>query len=653
MKSFLPKGIVLPSRTLFIRFLLLCLLSALPQHLAKACYANFSHTNACAGDTVWFYGLDSYAVHAWDFGDETLGAPNVAFNDTAYHVFSTPGLYYVTHFVNIGAEWAYETQAIEIGTDCFAAQFEVACAGGGIYTVFTNTSIGQNLTYLWDFGDPASGAENTDTIQTPYHYFTAEGTYNVSLTISNGTETETISQAVTISSTAADCIYANASYLYNICAGNTTLFYVNYSANVSMVFWDFGDPASGLANISTEMNPEHYYSEPGFYPITLVYGNGTLTDTLHWQATVLDCDVWPGDVNQDGGVDISDIFPLGIYYGETGVARPNASLSFAPQLCPNWTGGTVGFMGDMYLQQMVNKKHADCNGDGTINAEDIQAIVQNFGQRHSTHNQTYAMQMVNSTDPEMYVLLPEDDLQAGQTLSIPLMLGTPELVANNIYGFSATLQYPHEAVDAQSISVDFSNSWLGNIDSNLLVFSTVDAQAGLLHIAVVRNNYTSMTGQGLAATINLTLNNNASGILTMSIRNDAKIISNNIPFMGMGNQQIVRTVRLNEPPQTDIISSIENPDNADNAFTLQLFPNPAADLLWIKIPDNFVDHQLGELELYNAIGQKIPYLAHNTSNTAGNNNLQKISLAGLPAGIYFVQGKDTKGHTLKGRFVKQ
>ena len=127
---------------------------------AKACYANFNHTNACVGDTVWFYGLDTYAAHAWDFGDNTLGLPNTAFNDTAYHAYTAPGQYYVTHFVNIGAEWAYETQIITIGTECFAAAFEFDCGA------FINQSVGSNLSCTWYFGDPAS-LDNTSTQFTP------------------------------------------------------------------------------------------------------------------------------------------------------------------------------------------------------------------------------------------------------------------------------------------------------------------------------------------------------------------------------------------------------------------------------------------------------------------------------------------------------
>lgn len=653
MENYLPATINL--RLPLLQTLLFCFLSIGHLQTAKACYANFKHTNACAGDTVWMYGLDTYAAHAWDFGDETADVPNTAYADTAYHVYTTPGTYYITHFVNIGAEWAYETQAIEIGTDCFAAGFDTYCNGGN-YMVFINTSIGTNLTYFWDFGDPNSGDENNSTLQTPYHYFTADGTYSVSLTVSDGINTETISQPVTFSAANQNCMAANISYFYNICAGDTTQFYVNYIGNISMVLWDFGDPSSGLANVSTAMNPTHYYSQPGYYPVTLIYSNGIDTDTLHWQAYVLDCSVWPGDVNQDGYVDASDIFPLGIYYGATGAARPNASTNFAAQACPDWTG-SGGIGNDMYLQQMVNKKHADCNGDGIINESDLQAVALNFGQSHTTHNRTYAMQIVDEYDPEMYLVLPDNDLQPAQTVTIPLVLGTPQQMADNVYGFSIAVQYPANAANAQSISVDFADSWLGT-SNELITFYTIDPEEGLIHIVAVRNNHTAASGQGLLATIHLTLAGNASGTFSMTVLPDAKIISTHIPMLGMGYQQIVRNVRLSEPQTTGIISSVDNPQNGSVAANLQLFPNPAHNELWVQLPYGS-DNQTYPLELFNALCQKIYY--SNTSSTGSinggndnnNNSLQKIPIETLPAGIYFVQAKDEKGNVLKGRFVKQ
>tara|TARA_R110002073_G_scaffold14554_2_gene59349 strand:+ start:28505 stop:31936 length:3432 start_codon:yes stop_codon:yes gene_type:complete len=53
---------------------------------------------------------------------------------------------------------------------------------------------------LWDFDDPTTGTNNTSTVNNPAHLFSQEGTFNVTVNITCGTQTETISTEVTISS---------------------------------------------------------------------------------------------------------------------------------------------------------------------------------------------------------------------------------------------------------------------------------------------------------------------------------------------------------------------------------------------------------------------------------------------------------------------
>ncbi|MBL4652335.1 MAG: hypothetical protein JKY53_05645, partial [Flavobacteriales bacterium] len=61
--------------------------------------------------------------------------------------------------------------------------------------VFTNNSTG-TTDFYWDFDD---GSSSTDA--SPWHEFTAEGTYNVSLLAGSGNCTETINMAIVVSST--------------------------------------------------------------------------------------------------------------------------------------------------------------------------------------------------------------------------------------------------------------------------------------------------------------------------------------------------------------------------------------------------------------------------------------------------------------------
>jgi len=68
-------------------------------------------------------------------------------------------------------------------------------AGATVY--FQNLS--QNATtYSWDFNDPSSGSSNTSTDEFPSHVFAADGVYQVQLTASNGTYTNTVTIPVVI-----------------------------------------------------------------------------------------------------------------------------------------------------------------------------------------------------------------------------------------------------------------------------------------------------------------------------------------------------------------------------------------------------------------------------------------------------------------------
>lgn len=60
--------------------------------------------------------------------------------------------------------------------------FTYACTGNRNVN-FTSSASPCVTSYAWDFGDPASGASNTSTLQNPGHVFSAAGTYTVKLTI--------------------------------------------------------------------------------------------------------------------------------------------------------------------------------------------------------------------------------------------------------------------------------------------------------------------------------------------------------------------------------------------------------------------------------------------------------------------------------------
>jgi PKD repeat protein len=547
---------------------------AATSNVAYGCYATFTHTNACVGDVVWFYGLDTYAVHAWDFGDTAPGNPNTAYSDTAFHIYTAPGTYYVTHFVNIGAEWAFETQVITIGADCFAAAFNAQCSSGNYFN-FTNESVGSNLTYLWDFGDPLSGPDNTSTLASPQHNFSAPGNYSVTLTIDDGNQADAITSTVTVNAT---CMSAYISYMLNTCFGDTTFYYYNFS-NVTSVSWDFGDPLSGADNFSASLNPWHIFTSPGVFIGSVTYANATDTQTTVVYTYVVDCNVWPGDVNRDGIVSAEDILPIGLYFGSTGTARPAASLNFNSQPSPDWNTGNPA-VDNMYLNDMVNRKNADCNGDGIINGSDIQAVTQNLGIVRFAHNNLSSMQLVHPTDPHLLIDAPAQ-MTSGSGSSVALKLGDAVVPAQGIYGYCTTIEYDNTAIVGSSINVDFSSSWLDTVGQpHLLNWFYNDAANGLLTIVSVRTNQNSVSGYGEVANISFNVSPGYSGNINFNLRADTKLMSNTVMgSSGYGYVENFINANLDNASVQVVLAVSENilPE------WISVYPSPATDFIHIAL----------------------------------------------------------------------
>ena len=123
---------------------------------------------------------------------------------------------------------------------------------------FTDQSTGSIISWLWDFGDGASS-----TSQNPGHTYTDPGTYNVVLTVSNGTVTSsdyvciTVRYPVPVADFNASVISSQAPFLAQFTDTSTGTI-TNWS-------WDFGDGGA-----STSQNPTHTYISAGIYTVTLI-----------------------------------------------------------------------------------------------------------------------------------------------------------------------------------------------------------------------------------------------------------------------------------------------------------------------------------------------------------------------------------------------
>lgn len=86
------------------------------------------------------------------------------------------------------------------------ASFTYTCANSNTVN-FTSTSTPCPTGFAWNFGDVASGANNTATTSNPSHTFSAPGTYTVTLTVSGpGNAPSTIRKDVTVINAVVDML---------------------------------------------------------------------------------------------------------------------------------------------------------------------------------------------------------------------------------------------------------------------------------------------------------------------------------------------------------------------------------------------------------------------------------------------------------------
>lgn len=617
----MKKALLLLKKTVTVTMLLFLLVNS---KSASACWAGFSHTNGCVGDTIWFHAEDLYTIYTWDFGDSTAQI-NISHDTTAFHVYTTPGTYYVTLFVNIGNYWDYRTQIITIGADCFNANFSsYNYCDSSLGIGFTDQSIGNISFWTWDFGDPNSGSNNSANYANPYHVFSAAGTYNVQLIISDGNIADTITQSVDV----GNCIGATINYnIYGDCYLDPSFLNVTYSGNITSYTWDFGDPNSGNDNTSTLSNPSHTFSAIGEYLVQLVISDGTSVDTIYGVVSIIDCTVWPGDANNDGEVNAEDIFPLGIFNSDQGSTRSGATTNYNSQVATDWTD-------PMYLQARVNKKYADCNGDGILNSSDLAAISANYGMRHNTHNNKSGMPEATAADPTLSIELPQAPIVGGTTYTYPISLGTSTSAITSIYGYSFTINYDTALIVAGSVSIDLSTNFLGT-SSNELMLTKDNYSKGKIDAAVVRKDKTQLlNGYGQMGTITFQLKPNVAGTLHLTLSPTAKVLAAS-RFVGTlaENEEVFFPVNLHSDAVEVSASTTGIAQFNNTSGFINVYPNPANTNLNIAINAT----EVTEINLMNTLGEAVYSVKGNFTS------ITSIDLQQYAKGIYTLSCKTPKG----------
>jgi len=225
----------------------------------------------CEGGETWVSDYSTtnsgyIETWEWDFGDGspivTITRPN---DPNISHTYASTGLYTITLTVttNEGCIHSSTNEVSIIPSPIAMFSVSSTCLSGPISFVdeSNNNGGGQIVSWSWDFGDPASGTQNTSSLQNPVHQYTGTGNYDVLLIISNSEGCIDTSDVYTINipdAPTVDFTWTQA------CVGSEVEFTNDYSGDATYS-WNFGDGGT-----STLPNPTHPYNAAGDYEVTLV-----------------------------------------------------------------------------------------------------------------------------------------------------------------------------------------------------------------------------------------------------------------------------------------------------------------------------------------------------------------------------------------------
>ena len=157
---------------------------------------------SCENNTVSFNstlstippGNGSITGWSWNFGDPPSGPSNTSTLANPSHSFTGWGNYNVTLSVitSNGCRSTLRTLPVFVNPEP-KPNFSIppsSCLPNAS-VAFTNSSTiadgtQASFTYLWNFGDPGSGINNTSTLANPSHVYTGTGPFNVSLQVTSG-----------------------------------------------------------------------------------------------------------------------------------------------------------------------------------------------------------------------------------------------------------------------------------------------------------------------------------------------------------------------------------------------------------------------------------------------------------------------------------
>jgi hypothetical protein len=421
------------------------------------------------------------------------------------------------------------------------------------------------------------------------------------------------------------------------CNADTITYNVSFNLNDSIVvnvdsLGSYTGATFNVTNISPTQKQATFIWQPDYSAITMnpdkVVFHVTkfacpykkvLTYTTIYNVNSCPSDsVWPGDINLDKTVNLIDGIYLAAAYNDNGAPRANPSINWMPQYALDWTNS---------FNSGGNHKHADGDGNGTVNILDALAIAQNFNLTHAkVAGNNYSK--ISSTIYDPTITFGTPSFTGTNTIvNMPVSIGD---VTKKVLGTNAVLF----RIDADPAFIEgntlqfIPNAGIITNTNDIVITQYKDVANSDLYIAFVKKNNGSFSGNGLLGQFNFKVK------ATAPIGSTNLYISNERLF---GPKMLPQSV-LGGPFKTlNIVLGLKQFGQLSN---ISITPNP--------FQNNFAvgnDKPISTYEIMDMTGKIILKKNVNTNNF-------NVNTENLNSGIYFIK-MFVEGKAIVSKMVKE
>jgi len=254
---------------------------------------------------------------------------------------------------------------------------------------------------------------------------------------------------------------------------------------------------SNLINLCTQLNHPNFDGNSDI-------SNGNNFD-VNWEdfcinGTIGTCiDVFPGDINHDGIVNNQDLGLLGLNQYEVGPPRiiSHQNSDWYPHPAENWN-----------RLQINNEdiKHFDCDGNGVVDEDDREAVVNNMGESWMTAGIIEMPDSLGETDYQVILHPINQILEDILVLNISFERRTSGNLS--VTGGYLTIDYSNiqENIDYATLGLS-SESWLGNRGDDLIYDIKELPIEKKIELGFTKSNNENSVGSGVIGQLILAFDN--------------------------------------------------------------------------------------------------------------------------------------------------